>query len=223
MLKILTDFYCAVSSFTLLRSCPNLTVWILILNPAAWLRVHCAWNSWQKRSEMCLEASRHKSHAIPLKNGVWKHRFGAVLEQRMLIIPSDPDYAFHRLWGWMSQKFQGYNLCASQTGAWHSALAASLSHPGLTVVMPAHPSTKKPGEGLGPWRTCRKGSHQLLFFPFRKNISPHTPLPQTRATDPPLVALKFAFCLHFHLKPHLTFSSLSVFPLLGSSQGLAYV
>lgn len=39
ILKILTDFYCAVFSFNLLRFFPNLTVWMLILNSAAWLRV----------------------------------------------------------------------------------------------------------------------------------------------------------------------------------------
>lgn len=74
----------------------------------------------------------------------------------------------------MSQKFQGYNLCNSQTGAWQGALAASLSHPGLTVLMPGHPSTNKPGKGLGSWGTCRKGSHQLL----KQHLSPLTPLPR---------------------------------------------
>lgn len=100
ILKILTEFYCAVFSFDLLRFFPNLTVWMsIVLNFAAWLRVPCAWKSWHKCSEMCLRASRQKSHAIPLKNGLWKHRFGAVLEHWMLIIPSEPDYAFQQLWG----------------------------------------------------------------------------------------------------------------------------
>lgn len=54
ILKILTDFYCAVFSLNLLKFFPNLTVWMLILSSAAWLRVPCAQNSWQKCSEMCL-------------------------------------------------------------------------------------------------------------------------------------------------------------------------
>lgn len=43
ILKILTEFYCAVFSFDLLRFFPNLTVWMsIVLNFAAWLRVPCA-------------------------------------------------------------------------------------------------------------------------------------------------------------------------------------
>ena len=176
--------------FNLLRFFPNFTVWISILNSADWPHVLCAWNSWQNWPDMCLRASMHTSHAIPLKK--------LILEPRIWVCSGAEAGSYSQWSGLCLSSAQRINEPAETQWVQNAAVpklepctmpaSCRWQHlrttprdghiPRITVVMSGHLSTNKPGKELGSWSICRKASYRLLFFTVKRYIL--SPYPSTQ-------------------------------------------